>query len=197
MACKINQFYICAGLISCWLGIVLSDKYSNDFDSDFEDSYTVVRNTTNSIATIIGIIGGIVFLVVVIAIIAVCCCCMRRRRSAGHVYRQPANQMIVTTATQQPYPNQYPAQQPYTQYPPAQAQYPHQGYVQQPPPPQGYVQHPPPPQGGYPPVQQAPPMTGSGYPYQENKASPSAPPADDAYPPYPADPQAPPPYPGH
>ena len=51
-----------------------------DFDSDFEDSYTVVRNTTNSIATIIGIIGGIVFLVVVIAIIAVCCCCMRSKK---------------------------------------------------------------------------------------------------------------------
>lgn len=85
------------------------------------------------------------------------------QRSAGQVYRQPANQMIITTGTQQSYPNQYPPQQPYTQYPTAQNQYPYQGYVQ----------HPPPVQGGYSPVQQAPPMTGSGYPPQESKAAPS------------------------
>lgn len=71
--------------------------------------------------------------------------------------------MIITTGTQQSYPNQYPPQQPYTQYPTAQNQYPSQGYVQ----------HPPPVHGGYSPVQQAPPMTGSWYPPQESKAAPS------------------------
>jgi hypothetical protein len=101
---------------------------------------------------------------------------LQGRRSSGHVYRQPANQMIVTTATQQNYPAQYPAQ-PYNQYQPVQGQtyVPPQGYVQHPPPPQGG--YPPvqqaPPQGAYPPVQQAPPLTGSGYPPQETKAQPS------------------------
>lgn len=185
---RIKDLQLCAVLIILWLGIAFCD--SDDFDSnnsDFESSYNAVRNASMSIAAIIGIVAGLIILVIVVSIVVVCCCCMRRQRSAGQVYRQPANQMIITTGTQQSYPNQYPPQQPYTQYPTAQNQYPYQGYVQ----------HPPPVQGGYSPVQQAPPMTGSGYPPQESKAAPSAPPPDDGYPPYPTNPQQPPPYPGN
>ncbi|XP_062599968.1 protein shisa-5-like [Saccostrea cucullata] len=185
---RIQLFQVCMVLMTCWFAHVFCD--SDDFEwsnSESESSFNSVRNATISIASIIGIITGLIFLVIVIAIIVICCCCMKGRRSAGHVYRQPGNQMTVTTTAQQSYLGQYPPPQPYNQYPPVQNQYP----------PQGYVQYPPPPQMGYPPVQQAPPMTGSGYPPQENKALPTAPPADDDYPPYPANPQQPPPYPGN
>ncbi|XP_061167922.1 uncharacterized protein LOC133176882 [Saccostrea echinata] len=184
---RIQQLQVCMVLMTCWLAYVFCDSDDFDFDSsnsEFESSYKSVRNATISIASIIGIITGLIFLGIVIAIIVICCCCMKGRRSAGHVYRQPANQMTVTTTTQQAYPGQYPPQ-PYNQYP--QNQYPAQGYVQ----------HPPPPQMGYPPVQQAPPMTGYGYPPQDSKAVPTAPPADDGYSPYPANSQQPPPYPSN
>ncbi|XP_048742297.1 uncharacterized protein LOC125655823 [Ostrea edulis] len=200
---RIQHTQLLMVLVACWFTCVVCD--SDDFDSEFDSSFTEVRNTAISITSIVGIIIGLIFLSIIIVIVVVCCC-MRGRRSSGHVYRQPVNQMVVTTATQQPYPatqQPYPAtQQP---YPATQQPYPGQYFSPQPynqyqpvqSPPHGYVQHPPPAQGGYPPVQQAPPLTGSGYPPQETKAQPTAPPADDVYPLYPANPQQPPPYPGN
>lgn len=52
-----------------------------DFDSKFESNYNAVRTTTISIATIIGIVVGLIFLVIVISIFVVCCCCMKSKWS--------------------------------------------------------------------------------------------------------------------